>query len=185
MPGHCCPGPAAYPGASSGPLYNAPLFGLAPGGVYRASPVARAAVSSYLAFSPLPLDVLGAVCFLWHFPWGHPRSPLATTLPCGARTFLPSRVSRGERPPDPLPQPLKVGFKGSRILGGKWENQKKILSSAPGILESSNPICFLLFSDRSPRWPIGQPGGFLPSVHTGYYIGKTGSRSPWPFGGGF
>jgi len=31
----------------------------------------------------------GAVSFLWHFPWGCPRSPLATTLPCGARTFLP------------------------------------------------------------------------------------------------
>src|SRR6185437_5670040 len=30
------------------------LFGLAPAGVYRAAPVARRAVSSYLAFSPLP-----------------------------------------------------------------------------------------------------------------------------------
>ena len=29
-----------------------------------------------------------AVCFLWHFPAGHPGSLLATTLPCGARTFL-------------------------------------------------------------------------------------------------
>src|SRR4051794_14394850 len=27
---------------------------------------------------------------LWHFPAGHPGSPLATTLPCGARTFLDS-----------------------------------------------------------------------------------------------
>ncbi len=38
----------------------------------------------------------GAVCFLWHFPWGRPRSPLATTLPCGARTFLPP--SAGDHP---------------------------------------------------------------------------------------
>jgi len=53
-PPHCCRGLATYPGASSGPLSNAPLFGLAPGGVCRASPVTRAAVSSYLAFSPLP-----------------------------------------------------------------------------------------------------------------------------------
>src|SRR5271156_6296967 len=30
------------------------LFGLAPDGVFRALPVARQAVSSYLAFSPLP-----------------------------------------------------------------------------------------------------------------------------------
>ena len=96
MPGHCCQGLATYPGASSGPPSNAPLFGLAPDGVCHASPVTRTAVSSYLAFSPLPLDKLGAVCFLWHFPWGHPRSPLATTLPCGARTFLPSEA--GDHP---------------------------------------------------------------------------------------
>lgn len=29
-----------------------------------------------------------AVCFLWHFPSGHPDRPLAGTLPCEARTFL-------------------------------------------------------------------------------------------------
>jgi hypothetical protein len=28
------------------------------------------------------------VCFLWHFPAGHPDWPLASTLPCGAPTFL-------------------------------------------------------------------------------------------------
>ena len=30
-----------------------------------------------------------AVCFLWHFPSGCPAWPLASTVPCGARTFLP------------------------------------------------------------------------------------------------
>ena len=29
-----------------------------------------------------------AVCFLWHFPAGHPDWPLASTLPYGAPTFL-------------------------------------------------------------------------------------------------
>jgi hypothetical protein len=29
-----------------------------------------------------------AVCFLWHFPAGHPDWHLASTLPCGAPTFL-------------------------------------------------------------------------------------------------
>ena len=29
-----------------------------------------------------------AVCFLWHCPAGRPGWLLATTLPCGARTFL-------------------------------------------------------------------------------------------------
>jgi hypothetical protein len=51
-------------------------------------------VSSYLTLSPLPAEAAAkrhrrrAVCSLWHFPWGHPRSPLGTILPCGARTFL-------------------------------------------------------------------------------------------------
>jgi hypothetical protein len=43
------------------------LFGLAPGGVYRAVPVASDAVGSYPTLSPLP-RVSEAVCFLWHFP---------------------------------------------------------------------------------------------------------------------
>lgn len=33
-----------------------------------------------------------AVCFLLRFPSGRPGSPLATSLPCGARTFLPRTV---------------------------------------------------------------------------------------------
>lgn len=61
------------------------LLGLAPSGVYRAVPVTKYAVSSYLAFSPLPLL---AVSFLWHFPAGRPEWVLPTTVPCGARTFL-------------------------------------------------------------------------------------------------
>ena len=42
-----------HPAVASG---GAPLFGLAPGGVYPASPVTGAAVRSYRTFSPLPLD---------------------------------------------------------------------------------------------------------------------------------
>ena len=62
-----------------------PLLGLAPGGVYPATPVAGGAVRSYRTLSPLPrLKTAGdrrsrfyrrsgrfcggAVCFLWHFP---------------------------------------------------------------------------------------------------------------------
>ena len=48
------------------------LFGLAPGGVYRAAPVARGAVRSCRPVSPLPAGcrsaLARAVCFLWHFP---------------------------------------------------------------------------------------------------------------------
>ena len=56
-----------YPRTSGGPPLNVLLFGLAPDGVYHAFPVASKAVSSYLAFSPLPRSC-GAVYFLWHFP---------------------------------------------------------------------------------------------------------------------
>ena len=61
------------------------LFGLAPGGVYPATPVAGGAVRSYRTLSPLPADPdrslsAPAVCFLWHFPWGCPRRALPGTV---------------------------------------------------------------------------------------------------------
>ena len=43
-----------------------PMYGLASDGVYRASSVTRRAVSSYLAFPPLPAKAGGL--FLLHFP---------------------------------------------------------------------------------------------------------------------
>ncbi len=78
------------------------LLDLAPGGVYRATPVTRCAVVSYTTVSPLPVRAL-AVCSLWHCPAGRPGSLLATTLPCGARTFLGGRVS----PADATAQPTR------------------------------------------------------------------------------
>ena len=46
-------------------------------------------VVSYTTVSPSPTGrTRSAVCSLWHCPAGHPGSLLATTLPCGARTFL-------------------------------------------------------------------------------------------------
>jgi hypothetical protein len=36
-----------------------------------------------------------AVYFLWHFPAGCPGWPLATTVPCPARTFLPALICLG------------------------------------------------------------------------------------------
>src|SRR6476620_2702484 len=76
---------------------------LAPGGVYRATPVTRCAVVSYTAVSPLPVRAL-SVCSLWHCPAGHPGSLLTTTLPCGARTFLGGGVS----PADATGQPTRL-----------------------------------------------------------------------------
>src|SRR5829696_9372818 len=84
-------------------------FDLAPGGVYRATPVTRCAVVSYTAVSPLPARRL-AVCSLWHCPAGHPGSLLTTTLPCGARTFLGDGVS----PADATAQPTRPSCRQSR-----------------------------------------------------------------------
>src|SRR5207237_10413602 len=63
-------------------------------------------VSSYLTVSPLPPRPRegrkkGGGLFLWHFPWGCPPWPLASTLPYGARTFLPP-CCHGRRPSDLL-----------------------------------------------------------------------------------
>jgi hypothetical protein len=85
--------------------------GLAPGGVCRAPLVTEGAVRSYRAVSPLPVAnppraggpawgpwAAPAVCFLLHCPSSHPDWPLASTLPCGARTFLDGSKSP-PRPP--------------------------------------------------------------------------------------
>jgi hypothetical protein len=71
-----------------------PLFDLAPGGVCPAISVTRDAVRSYRTISPLPSGLTKkaarlAVCFLWHFPWGRPRRPLAATVFSGSPDFPP------------------------------------------------------------------------------------------------
>src|SRR5689334_18672081 len=63
------------------------LFGLAPTGGCRATPVAGCAVGSYPAVSPLPA-LRQAVCFLWPCPSPRGAQALPGSLPCGARTFL-------------------------------------------------------------------------------------------------
>ena len=71
---------------------RASLFGLAPGGVCRAPGVAARAgelLPHRFTLTAGPQRGPEAVYSLWHFPWGRPPWPLASTLPCGARTFLP------------------------------------------------------------------------------------------------
>ena len=81
-------------GPSLSSCEDAPLLALASGGVCRAAHVTVRAVRSYRTVSPLPPPVRAeAVCFLWHFPAGRPDWPLASTLPCEARTFLPSPMT--------------------------------------------------------------------------------------------
>ena len=81
--------PDDQPGKGRGSRPASSLFGLAPGGVYLAAAVARGAVGSYPTLSPLPclafpstgdVNAGGAVCFLWHCPWGCPRRTLSGTV---------------------------------------------------------------------------------------------------------
>jgi len=67
------------------------LFGLAPGGVYRAAGVTADAVRSYRTFSPLPRPTqhAAAVCFLWHFPWARARRTLSGTACLWSPDFPP------------------------------------------------------------------------------------------------
>ena len=44
--------------------------------------------------SILKISAGSAVYFLWHFPAGRPGWPLATAVPCPARTFLPALILR-------------------------------------------------------------------------------------------
>ncbi len=78
---------------------------LAPGGVYQAAPVTRGAGGllphRFTLTAPAAETSVAAVCFLWHFPAGHPGLPLTTTLLCGARTFLGSGFPP-TRPPSQL-----------------------------------------------------------------------------------
>src|SRR5215210_6415292 len=56
-----------------------------------------------------------AVCSLWHCPAGPPGSPLATTLPCGARTFLGGGFPRRrDRPADSSVVVISVGLPAPR-----------------------------------------------------------------------
>jgi hypothetical protein len=77
-----------------------PSLGLAPGGVYRAgrvTPTAGALLPHRFTLACAGRGPPSAVCSLWHFPAGHPDWRLASTLPCGAPTFLDA-VSVGTDP---------------------------------------------------------------------------------------
>ncbi len=68
-----------------------PLFDLAPHGVYQAgrvTPVAGALLPHRFTLTCDRFPGPSAVCFLWHFPAGHPDWPLASMLSCGVPTFL-------------------------------------------------------------------------------------------------
>ena len=71
------------------------LFGLAPGGVYHAGPVAGPAVGSYPTLSPLPgrREAAGRFAFCGTFPGVAPAGRYPAPCFHGARTFLPRGLS--------------------------------------------------------------------------------------------
>lgn len=116
------------PGDSDGQPSNVPLFGLAPGGVCQASDVTIGAVSSYLAFSPLPFWTLDNGLWtsdVW-YPWPtvhshnlksniqHPkrRYVFCGTFPCPAVTAGPVGVTHHRCPLEPgLSSPASLSLK--------------------------------------------------------------------------
>ena len=50
----------------------------------------------------------GAVCFLWHYPSRRQDSALRSTLPYGARTFLPPRLAPQPATARPAPTPART-----------------------------------------------------------------------------
>jgi hypothetical protein len=74
------------------------------------SPRARCALTA--PFHPCPAYVVNdgseAVCFLWHFPASRLDWPLASTLPCEARTFLPCTGVATRAPAITLTSPSSV-----------------------------------------------------------------------------
>ena len=96
---------------------KASLLGLAPGGVYQATPVTRCA-GGLLHHRFTLTRQCRAVCSLWHCPAGRPGWELPTTLLCGVRTFLSlvsqAAITRPAHPgddstsaglPEPTPHP--------------------------------------------------------------------------------
>ena len=106
---------------------NAPLFGLAPDGVYLASDVT--ARPGELLPHPFTLTCRGRRTSLCGtFPWGHPRWTLSSVTPYGARTFL-HRTNRQR--PSGLLQPNCLP--GRRLFGSILPDRNRVQLTAAAI----------------------------------------------------
>jgi hypothetical protein len=111
------------------------------------SPRARCALTA--PFHPYPPLAGRAVCFLWHCPASHLDWPLASTLPSGARTFLP--------PPVPAVAGVHPGRSGGSPLT-TGEGRGSLLVDEPGLTVWVKPPGVALRSWR---------GGEVPSPRVG------------------
>ena len=97
-----------------GPFHAGSLFGIAPGGACRASPVARPAVGSYPTVSHLPC-MQGGLVLCGAFPGVAPAGRYPAPFLHGVRTFLEAIAPRSSSPPrkgrdSPVPA-LRQGHK--------------------------------------------------------------------------
>jgi hypothetical protein len=110
------------PRTSGGPPLNVLLFGLAPDGVYHAFPVTREAVSSYLAFSPLPAMAGGI--FSVALSLGLPPVAVSDHPALRSSDFPPVRIHPDQRSSDllqhPYPCSLHIIKRELCIIGEKW-----------------------------------------------------------------
>jgi hypothetical protein len=118
--------------AQEGTIGALPLD-LAPGGVYRAAQVTLSAGGLlHRRFTLTTGTSPEAVCFLWHYPAGHPGSALPTTLPCGARTFLGAPGNWRDAAARPTRPPLCPGYGQSARDGRRW---RVACAARPGLFE--------------------------------------------------
>ncbi|ANY20918.1 hypothetical protein A6F68_02420 [Tsuneonella dongtanensis] len=133
-------GSSSQPGSlgTKRPCFRArPLFGLAPGGVCRASPVTRTPVRSYRTLSALPLERGGLLSVALSL-----RLPAAgvTRHPCFVEPGLSSSTLRRTRLPGPL---------ASCYLVRPWSRSKSNLNRIARTCPSTSPS---IFSGRQRRW---------------------------------
>ena len=160
-----------------------PLFGLAPGGVCPASAVTGAAVRSYRTISPLPDAgtgkpgrVVGGM-FLWHFPWGRPRRPLAATAHPWSPDFPP---------PTTEPEDLGVG----RDRPTDWHGADRGHMSLPsrlGVTDVADAHRVSSFPrgkacERAATWPDSRPSRSPANrpASAASTAPASGCRAGWP-----
>ena len=105
------------------------------------SPRTRCALTA--PFHPYPPLAGRAVCFLWHFPSSHLDWPLASTLPCGARTFLP--------PPVPAVAGVHPGRSGGYLL-----QQVRGGGHSPSLLTGENQLEEEAHAGLGVEWSAGR-----------------------------
>ncbi len=119
-----------------------------------------------------------AVCFLWHFPSSYPDWTLSSTLPSGARTFLPRPGGR-RRPPHRLRRSIDEAIMAqpgpvSRGGRGRGHGGEAVSCGSPGGSPRGSPVCArsssalprrkgsrrnMFVTPRASRRPVGKARG--------------------------